>query len=102
MIDVTELQRDTLARQLRKHTTGEVRFDATARRLFSTDASIYQVEPLGVVLPRSVEDVQAAVQVAAEIRVPLTARGGGTSLTGQSICPGLIVDVSKYSNKCEA
>ncbi|MBI1914529.1 MAG: FAD-binding protein [Planctomycetes bacterium] len=102
MTDFTELQRETLARHLRKHTTGEVRFDATARRLYSTDASIYQVEPLGVVLPRSVEDVQAVVQIAAEMRVPLTARGGGTSLSGQSIGPGLIVDVSKYLNKVEA
>src|SRR6266699_4432723 len=98
MTDFTELRREMLARHLRKHTTGEVRFDATARRLYSTDASIYQVEPLGVVLPRSVEDVQAAVQIAAEMRVPITARGGGTSLSGQSIGPGLIVDVSKYLN----
>jgi FAD/FMN-containing dehydrogenase/Fe-S oxidoreductase len=102
MTDFTELQRETLARDLRKHTTGEVRFDATSRRLYSTDASIYQVEPLGVVLPRRVEDVQAAVQIAAEMHVPLTARGGGTSLSGQSIGPGLIVDVSKYLNKIEA
>ena len=101
MIDVTELQRETLARQLRKHTTGEVRFEATTRRLYSTDASIYQVGPLGVVLPRSVEDVQAAVQIAAEMRVPITARGGGTSLSGQSIGPGLIIDVSKYLNAVE-
>src|SRR5438094_6203502 len=102
MTDFTELQRETLARHLRKHTTGEVRFDATARRLYSTDASIYQVEPLGVVLPRSVEDVQAAVQIAAEMRVPITARGGGTSLSGQSIGPGLIIDVSKYLNRIVA
>ena len=102
MSDFTELQREALARHLRKHVAGEVRFDATSRRLYSTDASIYQVEPLGVVLPRSAEDVQAAVQIAAEMHVPITARGGGTSLSGQSIGRGLVIDVSKYLNKIEA
>ena len=57
MNDFTELKREALARQLRKHVQGEVRFDTTARKLYSTDASIYQIEPLGVVLPRTVEDV---------------------------------------------
>src|SRR5947209_8994513 len=102
MSDFTELQREMLARHLRRHVAGEVRFDATTRRLYSTDASIYQVEPLGVVLPRSAEDVQAAVQIAAEMHVPITARGGGTSLSGQSIGRGLVLDVSKYLNKVEA
>jgi FAD/FMN-containing dehydrogenase/Fe-S oxidoreductase len=96
MDDFTELKRTTLARQLRQHTSAEVRFDVAARRLYSTDASIYQIEPLGVVLPRTVADIQAAVQVAAEMQVPLTPRGGGTSLSGQSIGPGLILDCSKH------
>ncbi len=95
MKDFTELRRQALAQHLRKHLRGEVRFDVGSRRLYSTDASIYQVEPLGVVLPRDASDVQTAVQVAAEMHVPITARGGGTSLSGQSIGPGLIVDVSK-------
>ncbi len=98
MSTLTDLQRDALARHLRKHLAGEVRFDATSRRLYSTDASLYQVEPLGVVIPRTVEDLVTTVQVAAEARVPLTARGGGTSLSGQSIGPGLVVDCSKYLN----
>ena len=101
MTDFTEIRRAALARHLRKHVAGEVRFDAPARRLYSTDASIYQVEPLGVVLPRSAADVQAAMQIAAEMHVPVTARGGGTSLSGQSIGPGLVVDVSKYLNAIE-
>src|SRR5262249_5402576 len=101
MTDFTELQRETLARHLRRHIAGEVRFDSTTRRLYSTDASIYQVEPLAVVVPRTVEDVQPAVQIAAEMHVPITARGGGTSLSGQSIGPGIIIDVSKYLNKIE-
>jgi FAD/FMN-containing dehydrogenase/Fe-S oxidoreductase len=102
MTDFTELKRDSLARHLRKHVAGEVRFDHASRKLYATDASIYKVEPLGVVLPRTVEDVQAAVQIAAETGVPITARGGGTSLSGQSIGPGLIIDVSKYLNRIEA
>jgi FAD/FMN-containing dehydrogenase/Fe-S oxidoreductase len=96
MSPFTELQRDALARHLRKHLAGEVRFDATARRLYSTDASIYQMEPLGVVLPKSVEDVVAAVQIAAEAHVAITPRGGGTSLSGQAIGPGIVLDCSKY------
>src|SRR5262249_45158112 len=63
-----------------------------------TDASIYQMEPLGVVIPRSTEDIIATVQTAAEMRVPITARGGGTSLSGQSIGPGIVLDCSKYLN----
>src|SRR5262249_14723589 len=98
MTDFTEYKRHLLARHLRQHLEGEVRFDATSRRLYSTDASIYQVEPLGVVIPKTVADVHAAVQVAAEMRVPITARGGGPSLSGQSIGPGLVLDFSKYLN----
>ena len=73
MTDFTELRRDTLARHLRKHLAGEVRFDTASRRLYSTDASIYQIEPLGVVIPRTVEDVVATVQIAGEMHVPITA-----------------------------
>src|SRR5437870_8800783 len=98
-MDFTELKRETLARHLRKHLQGEVRFDATARRLYSTDASIYQIEPLGVVIPCTVEDVHVTIQIAIEMRVPITARGGGTSLSGQSIGPGIVLDCSKYRNK---
>src|SRR5271163_3196817 len=98
-MDFTELKRDTLARHLRKHLEGEVRFDKPSRRLYSTDASIYQIEPLGVVIPRTVADLHVAVQIALEMRVPITPRGGGTSLSGQSIGPGIVVDCSKYLNR---
>jgi FAD/FMN-containing dehydrogenase/Fe-S oxidoreductase len=99
MTDFVELKRNALARHLRRHLEGEVRFDPTSRRLYSTDASIYQIEPLGVVIPRTVADVVATVQIAAETFTPLTARGGGTSLSGQSIGPGLVLDCSKYLNR---
>jgi FAD/FMN-containing dehydrogenase len=95
---LTAHKRRALGDHLRRHLEGEVRFDRGSRRLYSTDASIYQVEPLGVVLPRTLADLHTAVQVAAEMRVPVTARGGGTSLSGQSIGPGLVVDCSKYLN----
>src|SRR5258708_7316520 len=102
MDDFATLKRDALVRHLRRHVAGEVRFDAATRHLYSTDASIYQIQPLGVVLPRSSEDLTAAVQIAAEMRVPVTARGGGTSLSGQSIGPGLVIDCSKYLNQIVA
>jgi FAD/FMN-containing dehydrogenase/Fe-S oxidoreductase len=99
MEDFTDLKRDALAQQLRKEIQGEVRFDHASRKLYSTDASIYQIEPLGVVIPRTVEDLVATVQIAGELHVPITARGGGTSLSGQSIGPGIVVDCSKYLNR---
>jgi FAD/FMN-containing dehydrogenase len=78
---------------------GEARFDRLSRALYSTDASVYQIVPLGVVLPRTEEDVLAVVQACARLGVPLTARGGGTSQAGQAIGPGLILDCSKYLNR---
>jgi FAD/FMN-containing dehydrogenase/Fe-S oxidoreductase len=78
---------------------GEVRFDRLSRALYSTDASVYQIVPAGVVLPRTEADVVATVRACANFRVPLTARGGGTSQAGQSIGPGLSLDVSKHLNR---
>ncbi len=87
-----------LQRYLRKHVSGEVRFDDASRNLYATDASHYLIRPQGVVIPRTVNDLVAAVQIAADLAVPITPRGGGTSLTGQSIGPGLVIDCSKYLN----
>src|SRR6516164_588820 len=99
MSDSTELKRAVLAQHLRRHIQGEVRFDPTSRRLYSTDGSIYRIEPLGVVVPRTPEDIVTVVQVAGEMDIPITARGGGTSLSGQSIGPGVVLDCSKYLNE---
>lgn len=96
MTDFTDLKRSMLAKHLRQHLEGEVRFDLPSRNLYSTDASIYQILPLGVVIPRTVQDLVTTVQVAAEMQIPITARGGGTSLSGQSIGPGVVIDCSKY------
>src|SRR5205807_4835355 len=98
LMDFTELKRQLLQQHLRRHIAGEVRFDDTSRKLYSTDASIYQIQPLGVVIPKSADDIHATVQVCAEMHIPITARGGGTSLSGQSIGPGIVIDCSKYLN----
>lgn len=78
---------------------GEVRFDRVARALYSTDASVYQIEPLGVVVPRSAEGVSQAVTLAGRHGVPITPRGGGTSQAGQAIGAGLVMDTSKHLNR---
>jgi FAD/FMN-containing dehydrogenase/Fe-S oxidoreductase len=78
---------------------GEVRFDRLSRALYATDASVYQIVPLGVVLPRSEEDVRAALRICRRFGVPVTARGGGTSQAGQAIGPGIILDCSKYLHR---
>src|SRR5207249_6646801 len=78
--------------------TGEVRFDRLSRALYSTDASVYQIVPLGVVLPRTEADIVATLQTCARFRVPLTARGGGTSQAGQCIGSGVLLDCSKHFN----
>src|SRR5215471_7190468 len=98
MHDFAAARRDSLVRYLRRHTSGEVRFDDTTRHLYATDASHYQIHPLGVAIPKTPDDLTAAVQIAADLGVPITARGGGTSLSGQSIGPGLVIDCSKYLN----
>ena len=87
--------RDRLARE----TNAEVRFDDGYRWLYATDASLYQIEPIGVVVPRSRADLVAAVAIAAEEGVPILPRGGATSLSGQTIGEAIVLDVSKYLNR---
>jgi len=89
----------SLENELRERLTGEVRFDDMTRGLYSTDASIYQISPVGVVFPRSVADVQAAIEVAAARRVPILPRGSGTSLSGQTVAAALVLDFSRYMNR---
>lgn len=85
-----------LVETLRRRVQGEVRFDKMTRILYSTDASIYQIEPIGVILPRSSEDVVAVVETANSYGVPILPRGGGTSLAGQTVANALVIDFSKY------
>ncbi len=92
------LSPDFLA-EFQKISTCDLRTDAATRVLYSTDASIYQIEPLGVVIPRTQDDLIAAVELAAKYRVPILPRGSGSSLAGQAIGNALILDCSRYLDK---
>jgi FAD/FMN-containing dehydrogenase/Fe-S oxidoreductase len=88
-----------LQRDLESQIVGEVRFDKVSRALYSTDASVYQIEPAGVVVVKSKEDVVNTVKLCRKHGYSLTMRGGGTSQAGQAIGEGLQVDTSKYFNR---
>ena len=90
---------DDLAHALATGMEGDVRLDALSRRLYATDASIYEIEPVGVILPRTTADVVHAVRVAGERGLSLLPRGGGTSLAGQAVGESLQVDFSRYMNR---
>jgi FAD/FMN-containing dehydrogenase/Fe-S oxidoreductase len=90
---------DALIRDLQKRLAGEIRFDDMAKVLYSTDASIYEIEPLGVVIPRTADDVLATVEVCGRHGAAILPRGAGTSLCGQSIGRAVILDLSKYLNR---
>ncbi|MDO9032815.1 MAG: FAD-binding and (Fe-S)-binding domain-containing protein, partial [Hydrogenophaga sp.] len=87
---------EALARRLRAETGGEVLFDAASRGRYATDASIYQITPVGVFVPGTPEDVATALAVARELKVPVLARGGGTSQCGQTTGAALVIDCSKH------
>src|SRR5947209_99427 len=89
----------TLATRLGQAVTGGVQFDAFTRGRYATDASFYQIMPLGVAVPRTTEEALAALAIARQEGVPVTPRGGGTSQCGQTVNRGLIVDVSKHLNR---
>jgi FAD/FMN-containing dehydrogenase/Fe-S oxidoreductase len=82
--------------ELKKRIEGDIRFDRYSRLLYSTDASICQIEPIGVVVPRHKGDVQAAIEIANKLGVTLLPRGGGTSLAGQAVGHSIVLDFSKY------
>lgn len=84
-----------LARRLRRETAGAVLFDSYSRARYATDASIYQVMPLGVVVPETIDDVAAVLAIAREEGAPVLPRGGGTSQCGQTVGRALVVDTSK-------
>ena len=90
---------DALRRELEGAIEGEVRFDSLARALYSTDASVYRIKPLGVVVPRTRQDLVSAVGIAVRRNCPITLRGGGTSQAGQAIGDGLQIDTSKFYNR---
>ena len=97
-IHTPSLTRSALAQRLRREMQGEVLFDAFSRGRYSTDASIYQIEPVGVVLPRNEEAARIAMQIAADEGVPILPRGAGTSQCGQTVGAALVIDCSKHLN----
>ncbi|SFO35477.1 FAD/FMN-containing dehydrogenase [Variovorax sp. PDC80] len=87
---------EALARRLRAETQGEVLFDAGSRGRYATDASIYQITPVGAFVPKTERDIATAIDVARELKVPVLARGGGTSQCGQTTGAALVIDNSKH------
>src|SRR6266566_5575512 len=81
---------------LKSRVNGEVRFDRASRLMYSTDASIYEIEPIGVVIPRTHDDVFATMEIARDFKVPVLPRGAGTSLAGQTVGEAVVIDMSKY------
>ncbi len=91
-----EQQRQRVHDDLKGFFKGELLFDSLSRALYSTDASIFQIQPLGVAVPRDEEDVQALVRYAAEQQFPLVPRGAGSGLAGEALGRGLVVDFSRF------
>src|ERR687886_2472332 len=88
-----------LASRLRQVLRGDVLFGAFDRGRYSTDASIYQIEPIGVALPKATEDVEAAIALAREEGFPVIARGGGSSQNGQTLGEAVVMDTTRYMNQ---
>ncbi|MBU2090072.1 MAG: FAD-binding oxidoreductase, partial [Alphaproteobacteria bacterium] len=88
----------SLAARLRREIEGDVLFDSFSRGRYSTDASIYQIEPLGVVVPHSEADVLRALDIARAEGIPVLPRGGGTSQCGQTVNEALVIDHSRFLN----
>src|SRR6201996_8927528 len=84
------------AMRLARNIKGEVMFDRASRGRYSTDASIYQMEPVGVIVPETIDDVVAAMAIARDEGIPVLPRGGGTSQCGQTVNRALVIDCSKH------
>src|SRR5213075_3401126 len=92
----------TSAQERKIRQTGcDVRFDNLTRQLYATDASIYQIEPGGVAFPSTAWEARAVIKNAADENISITPRGAGTSLVGNSIGDGLIVDFSRHNRKID-
>ena len=96
VISKSRLKTSELVEDLKRDVLGEVRFDDMTRMLYSTDASMYQIQPVGVVMPRTADDVVAVLELANRYKVPVLPRGGGTSLAGQTVGHAIVIDFSKY------
>jgi len=96
------LARTDLAHRLRRAVRGEVLFDVASRGRYSTDASIYQVDPIGVLIPRDEDDLRAALDICRDLKVPILPRGGGSSQCGQTVGRALVIDCSKHLDRVVA
>ena len=99
MTPLTPLGDPALAARLARETAAELRFDPAGRGRYATDASIYQIDPIGAVIPRSLDDVIATLAIARENHAPVLARGAGTSQCGQTVNRALVIDCAKYLNR---
>src|SRR5262249_41890704 len=88
-----------LVDRLSRESRAEVHVDRGTRGLYATDASLYQIEPLGVVVPRTASDVVKTVSIASDEKIPILPRGAATSLSGQTVGAAIIIDFSKYLNR---
>src|SRR5437660_11614584 len=95
----TRYKAEVLAAELRATITGEVRFDDGTRALYAVDGSNYRQPPIGVVIPKTIDEVIQTVALARKHGAPLLPRGGGTSLAGQSCNAAVIIDFSKHLNR---
>src|ERR1700674_289574 len=95
MLSSTEVS-EALARRLRAECEGTVLFDAASRGRYATDASIYQIMPVGVFVPKSEKDIATAIDIARDLKVPVLPRGGGTSQCGQTTGAALVIDNTKH------
>src|SRR6476660_3960668 len=98
-VQVADVDAQALAEELSRRVKGEVRFDDGSRALYATDASNYRQVPIGVVVPKTLEDVVATVEQCRRFGAPLLARGGGTSLAGQCCNVAVVLDFTKHLNK---
>ena len=89
---------DSIKKTLQREISGEVKFDEITREIYSTDASIYRIIPLCVAIPKNTNDVKTIVQIADENNIAILPRGGGSSLSGQTVNRAIVIDFSKYLN----
>src|SRR5438034_11195740 len=84
---------------LKSRVNGEVRFDRASRLMYSTDASIYEIEPIGVVIPRTNDDVFATMEIARDFKGPVLPRSAGTSVDGKTAGDSVVMEMSKCVNR---
>ena len=98
-IDQLIYENSPLAQRFSHEIEGEVFFDKFSRGLYSTDASHYQIEPIGIVVPKNINDVIRAIEIANQACIPVLPRGGGTSQCGQTVGKAIVIDTSKHLDK---